>query len=363
MNHSRLRSHAAPGTRALVLDAASIQDQNILADLSDRMGITVALDAVPPANMPGGIPSPLRFLQEVLPGIVRVLTTPRKIDELIGVDAVGRWEDEQVIVKMMESLGLAQPYTDISNIPLANYNPGYDQRTIVRFEAGLRVGPLEEARTSAADIDARAEKRLAALMSLDIARNEVGFFGFNAGDNRTFGILNDPGLPPFVTVPAGAGGDTEWSTKTFDEVISDIRLLLELIRTRSGDNVDPNTAAITLALPTSAMGALGLIGAGSSNGFSVQAYLDQTFRNVRIVSVPQFEDANGGESVAMAWADAAPEGDGSTDNGRTWMQLVPERGRLLGSEQGAKHYVEDHTNATAGVLLKRPILVAAISGV
>lgn len=358
MNYSRFRSHVAPGTPAFALDAAAIKDNSIIADLSDRLGIT--FDAVPPADMPGGIPSPLRYNQTVLPGIVRVLTTPRKIDELLGVDTVGEWHDQEVIIKMMESLGLAQPYTDLANIPLANYNPGYDSRTVVRFEAGLRVGPLEEARTGAADINARDEKRLAALLSLDISRNEVGFYGFNNGLNRTFGILNDPGLPPFVTVPAGESGDTEWSTKTFQEVIADIRLILELIRTRSGDNADPNSTPITLGLPTSAMGALGIV---TDFGQSVQSYLGETYRNVRIVSVPQFEDANGGESVAMAWADSAPEGDASTDNGRTWMQIVPERGRMLGSEQGAKHYVEDHTNATAGVILKRPVLVAAISGI
>lgn len=355
---SNIRSHVAPGRGALVLDSAALQDRNVLSDLSQRLGIT--MDSLVPPNFAAGIPNALQFLQTFLPGVVRVVTTPRKIDELIGIDTVGSWEDEEILVRLMESLGVASPYTDLANIPLASYNPGIERRTVVRFEQGFRTGPLEEARTSRADIDSRGEKRTAAIASLDFTRNEVGFFGYNNGANRTFGLLNDPGLPAAVAVPAGAGGDTEWDSKTFLEIVSDLRTILEGIRSRSGGTVDPTTTSITLALPDSAMGAMGMV---SDFGNSVSDWLQKTYSRVRIVGVPQLEDAAAGESMAIAWADSAPEDDGSTDGGRTWQQLVPERVRMLGSETGAKHYVEDHVNATAGVILKRPYLVYVASGV
>ena len=46
--------------------------------------------------------------------------------------------------------------------------------------------------------------------------------------------------------------------------------------------------------------------------------------------------------------------DGSSDGGRTFDQIVPAKLKSLGVEQRAKSYVEDYTDATAGVMLKRP---------
>lgn len=359
---SAIRSHISPGKGALVLDHAAASDPTIHQQL-EQLGIFYGggMDSLYPPNFPAGVANPLQYFTTIAPGLVRIVTTPRKIDELIGVDTVGSWEDEQIIVRLIEGLGVAAPYTDYGNIPLASFNPGAESRTVVRFEQGFRTGALEEARSAKAELDARVEKRNAAVFSLDFTRNEVGFYGFNNGENRTFGLLNDPGLPGYAALPAGTGGDTEWSTKTFQEILADLRLMLEGVRTSSGDTVDPNTVAMTLALPPSAMGAWGVV--TDLGSMSVADWLRNTYTNVRVVSVPQFEDANAGESVAMIWADSAPEGDGSTDGGRTWQQMVPERLRLLGSEQGAKHYVEDHTNATAGVILKRPFLVFAVTGI
>lgn len=369
MTPSRIHQHLPAGTPPLVLSPDSIRDVAILDHLG-ALGIAMdartvqammpaaAMDGLQPTMFPAGVPTPLQFLQTFLPGFVRVLTQAEKIDELIGVSTVGRWEDEEILQGVMEAVGLAAPYGDLANIPLASWNPGWERRTVVRFEQGFRTGPLEVARAAAGGIDSNAEKRNAATASLEFTRNEVGFFGYNDGQNRTFGLLNDPGLPPLSTAPAGTGGGTAWSTKTFQEIIADLRFMLEGLRTRSGDRIDPTTTSITLAVPTSAMGAFG---ATTDFGISVADWLAKTYRNVRVVSAPQLEDANGGASVAYVWADAIE--DGSTDNGRTWEQLVPEKFRLLGSEDGAKHHVEDFTNALAGVMLKRPFAVYGLTGI
>lgn len=369
MTPSRIHQHIPAGTAPLALTPDSIRDLAIIDQLG-ALGIamdtrtvqammpSVAMDSLQPTMFPAGVPTPLQFLQTFLPGFVRVLTQAQKIDELIGVSTVGRWEDEEILQAVIESVGLAAPYGDLANIPLASWNPGWERRTVVRFEQGFRTGPLEVARAAAAGIDSNAEKRNAATASLEFTRNEVGFYGYNDGENRTFGLLNDPGLPVLTTAPDGASGDSEWSTKTFQEIIADLRFMLEGLRTRSGDRIDPSTTTITLAVPTSGMGAFGAV---SDFGNSVADWLDKVYRNVRVVSAPQLEDANGGASVAYVWADSIE--DGSTDNGRTWEQLVPEKFRLLGTEQGAKHHVEDFTNALAGVMLKRPFAVFGLSGI
>jgi hypothetical protein len=55
--------------------------------------------------------------------------------------------------------------------------------------------------------------------------------------------------------------------------------------------------------------------------------------------------------------------DGSTDGGLTWAQNVPTKFRALGVEKKAKGYIEDYTNATAGVMVKRPYAITRITGI
>src|SRR5277367_6617428 len=51
------------------------------------------------------ITTPIQFLQNWLPGFVRVITAARKIDELIGMTTSGSWEDEEVVQGILENVG------------------------------------------------------------------------------------------------------------------------------------------------------------------------------------------------------------------------------------------------------------------
>lgn len=317
-----------------------------------------AMDAAPDLNptvYAGNIGAPIQFLQKWLPGFVRTVTAARKIDRLIGIQTVGDWADEEVIQGVLEPTGLAVPYGDYTNVPLASWNPGYERRTIVRFEEGLRVGKLEEARAGKVGINSAATKRASAALALDIQRNRVGFYGYNAGQNRTYGFLNDPGLPAYVSV---AGG--QWTGATFLVIMAQLRTALEGIRTQSGDTIDPETDRITLVIASNRIGYLGVT---NEFGKTVRAALTETYRNLRIESAPELNGANGGANVFYAYADKAAADDGSDDGGATWAQLVPSRFMTVGVEQQAKAYVEDYANATAGVLLKRPFLVYRATGI
>lgn len=320
-----------------------------------------ANDAAPdlqPAQLTGTAGVPIQFLQAWLPGFVNMITAATKIDELIGIDTVGSWEDEEIIQGVLEQTGLAVPYGDLTNIPFASYIPGYERRTIVRFEQGLRVGKLEELRAARQRINAGAEKRGAAGMALEIQRNRVGFYGYNGGANRTYGFLNDPNLPAYVAVPAGAGGSTLWANKTVGEISADIRLALAALRTQSGDRIDPKTAAITMAIASNSVDFLAIT---SDFGFSVRDWMQTNYPNVRVVSAPELNGANGGANVFYLYADSFA--DGSTDGGKVWVHAVPTKFMALGVERGAKHYIEDYSNATAGAMLKRPFAVVRRTGI
>ena len=333
-------------------------EKAIKFNLNQMASLTPVMDALQPLVTTASIATPIQFLQEWLPGFVHVITAARNIDKLVGISTVGQFHDEEIVQGVLELTGQAIPYGDYTNIPLASWNPNYVYRTIVRGELGLMVTTLEEMRASEVRIDSGSSKRESCALQLEILRNLIGFFGYNSGLNQTYGFLNDPNLPAYVTAATGASLSTLWSTKTFLEICADIRTMIETLRTQSKDQIDPEILELTLALATSVVDFLTTT---SDFGISVRDWLTQTYPKVRIVSAPELDAANGGENVGYLYADSV--NDLSTDDGRTWLQAVPAKYMTLGVERLAKGYKEDYANATAGVMLKRPFAVTRITGI
>ena len=304
--------------------------------------------------------TPVQFLQNWLPGFVKVITAARKIDELVGITTTGSWEDEEIVQGILEPIGNATPYGDYTNVPLASWNTNFVRRTVIRFEKGIKVGMLEEARAARIRISTSAEKRASAALALEIQRNLVGFYGFNNGSNLTYGFLNDPSLPAYVTVAASGTGSpaTLWSGKTFLEIVADIRVAAAQLQTQSQDTINPESAELTLALPTNCYQYLSVT---SDFGISVRDWLSKTYPKLRVISAPQLNLANGGSNVFYLYAESVE--DGASDDSRTWVQVVPAKFQALGVEKEAKAYVEDYANATAGVMLKRPYAVVRYTGI
>ena len=320
---------------------------------------SMALDSALVGNLTtpnGGIP--MRFLQQIMPGFVEVITQARNADELIGITTVGRWEDREVVQPVSERSGKGRLYSDNANVPLTNWNINYEPATIVRFEQGLSVGALGAAHASAMGYSDAEAKRAAAAIELEIIRNMIAWYGFNDGNGRTYGILNAPGLPAYDTAPTGASGDTTWTRKTTLEIINDILVTISALRTKSGDIIDPKKVPLTLGLPTSR---IDMLTKPTELGYSIKHWLQENYPNIRLVSAPEFQEANGTENVMYLFADNVP-GSGS-DNGRVIDQIVPAKFVMLGVENGAKSYTEDYTNATAGVMCKRPYAVQRVTGI
>lgn len=317
-----------------------------------------AADAIQPTITTASVATPVQFLQEWLPGFVFVITAARKIDELVGLMTVGAWEDEQVVQGILERVGNAVPYGDYTNVPLSSWNVNFNARTVIRFEEGMKVGQLEAARAARMRVDDSGMKREAAALELEIQRNNVGFNGFNSGNNNTYGFLNDPGLPSYGTVPNGASLSPLWSTKTFLEICKDIRTAVVALRTNSQDTIDPEQVDLTLAVATDAVDWLSTT---SDFGISVRDWIRNAYPRMRVVSAPQLNNANASANVFYLYADKI--NDMSTDGGRVFIQPVPAKFMVLGVQQLAKAYEEDYSNATAGVMCKRPYAVVRYSGI
>lgn len=318
---------------------------------------------IAPSPLPGlspySITTPVQFLQNWLPGLVKYLTAPRKMDELVGLSTVGSWEDEQIVQAVMEPLGTAFPYGDYTNVPLVSWNLTFEVRTVVRFEAGMLVGTLEEARAARVRVNSGGEKRFLCADALEVQRNRVAFYGYNDGSGRTFGFLNDPTLPAYVTFPNGASGNPLWSGKTFLEITADIRLMLAALQTQSLGRIDPKKTPITIALPVSVDQFLTIT--TTLGSYSVAMWLADTYKNVRLETAPELNDANGGASAVYAYADSV-DAMGSTDGGQTIMQVATTKFNALGVEKRAKSYLEDYSNGVGGVMVKRPWAVVRYTG-
>jgi hypothetical protein len=327
--------------------------------VAHAMDNALAMDAIQPTVTTGSLGTPVQFLQNWLPGFVFVITAARKIDDLVGILTTGNWDDEEIVQGILERTGTSQPYGDYTNVPLSSWNTNFNYRTVVRFEEGMKVGVLESARAARLRVDDSGMKREAAALALEIIRNTVGFTGFNAGDNNTYGFLNDPGLLGYTTVAVNAATtSTLWSHKTFLEICNDIRVAIVTLRTQSQDTIDPEKVDLTLAVATDAVDFLTTT---SDFGISVRAWMEDAYPRMRVVSAPQLNLANGGANVFYLYADKIA--DMSTDGGQTFIQPVPAKFQVLGVQQLAKAYEEDYSNATAGVMCKRPYAVTRWSGI
>ena len=318
-----------------------------------------AMDSIQGLTTTASINTPVQFLQAWLPGFVKIVTAARKIDDLIGVMTIGAWEDEEIVQGVLEVTGTSVPYGDYTNVPLSSWNVNFERRTVVRFEEGLKVGNLEEMRASRMRVNSAESKREGAALALEIQRNGIGFYGYNGGLNRTYGFLNDPNLPNYQTVAAtGSGSSTLWSSKTFLEIVADIRTAIVTLRTQSQDLIDPETVPITLAIATACVDYLSVT---SDFGISVRDWLTKTYPKIRVVSAPELSAANSSANVFYLYAEMVP--DGSSDDGRTFIQAIQSKFTVVGVAKTAKGYEEDYANATAGVMLKRPYAVTRWTGI
>jgi hypothetical protein len=202
-------------------------------------------------------------------------------------------------------------------------------------------------------------KRQGAAVGLEIFRNAIGFYGWNAGNNLTFGFLNDPNLPAYIASSVAGGWGS--AAGTFQGITGDLRMAIKQLRTQSQDQIDPEKVDMTLVLPT---GKVDYLSVTTDFGVSVRDWLTQTYPKVRVVSAPEFGGANAGADAFYLFAEEIDSSvDGSTDGGETFVQLIQTKFMTLGVEKRAKSYVEDYSNGSAGALCKRPWAVVRVTGI
>ena len=343
---------------------AYAMDSNTTETTIDALGIhytknamdefrAYATDAAPALQTTASNMTPIQFLQYWIPEMIKIVTASRDADEILGRDFAGSWEDEEIVQPVIEYTGKPRVYGDKTTYNLASFNINYETRTIVRFEQDVEVGKLEEARASKQRVDAQGVKRDAAATALAINANDIAFNGYNSGNNKTYGLLNDPNMPSYTAVAQGSAGTTTWASKTFNEIVTDIKAMMSALRVRSGNNFKPEKDASTLALAVSVVDQLQTV--NQLGGTSVLDWLHKTYPACRVTSAIQLDGANSGANVAYLFAD-------TIDGKKVIAQYMQDALRLVGVEQHAKNFNEVYSNATAGTMLRMPIGIVRATG-
>lgn len=310
-----------------------------------------AQDASTPGVTEASQVTAAQFLQYWMPTAVEVITQAKMADELFGRTVCGSWEDESIILPVVEYTGRPGVYGDDVNAPLASFNQTLEDRTIIRFEEGLMTGKLEDARTAASNLKKSAHdlKRAAVAAAFAIVQNEVAFYGFNDGKNKTYGILNDPNLLAYVNSTTSSG----WASASYNDLIKEINTAIATLRAQTGSNIDPQTDKMTLAVASSRVD---FLATANEHGDTVEDWLKRKYKNVRVKAVPEFDGAYAGTNVFYLYLD-------KLNGTKVVEQLVVSTMRLLGVEIRAKGLHEDYTNALAGILVRQPLGIIRVAGI
>lgn len=319
-------------------------------------GVKYVMDAMPTQGVTNPTAQvPVQFLQHWMNKIITVVTQATTADEFLGRSTYGEWYQESIVLRLRELTGAVRPYGDHAQAPLARYNYNQEDRTIVRFAQGILTGALEEARLAAIGQKSSAyESDRAALgLAFKLNTNAVAFFGYNLGYNKTYGILNDPNLNPYIAVPENAAGETEWAKKNFYEIVTDLNTAVAELQKQCAGNFIPSKHAFKIGI---ALGCDQFLNQVNSYGISVRKYISDTWPKADLVVIPEFDNALAGDNVMYLKLDelaGSPVAE----------QIVPAAVRLVGSVPRASGLYELYSDATAGTFVEQPLGIVRFFGI
>lgn len=292
--------------------------------------------------------TPVQFAQYWLEKAIRVLTRARTLDKVVNRTVVGTWETEQIVLKILERMGQPSLYGDFTKAPLANWNINFETRDNVRFEMGVQVGKLEEARASQMRMNSAAEKREAMGEAFAILLNNIGWFGYRSTSanfagttKKVYGLLNDPNVQAAINT-----GTASWEgATTMDTICTNIQAMVTKAVKDLKGHYDPEVDTATLALPIGQYTQLGKI---NTYGISAHDWMTKTYPKIRVVSCPELEGAVSGADAALFVVDKVI-GDNVVQ------QLLTSAMRLVGVQPLAKGFYEVYTCSTGGSLVRYPL--------
>ena len=313
------------------------------------------MDAMPATVTAASTPVPVQFLQHWMNKFITVVTQATVADELLGRTTQGEWFQESVVLTVRELTGKTAPYGDRAAPPLSGYNINQEERTIVRFAQGILTGKLEEMRLAAMGmkLSAYESDRAAIGQSFNLDTNAVAFYGYSLGNNKTYGILNDPNLVDWTSV-ASKGSSTKWADKDFYDIVKDLNTAVATLQKNCGGNFIPSKAAFKIGVALSCDAYLNTLNEHGNR--SVRDYIRDTWPKAEVIPVPEFDEVVAGDNAFYVIL-------GELGKNPVVEQIVPAAVRLVGMEPRATGVYELYSNATAGCFVEQPLGIVRYFGI
>ncbi|MBO4556294.1 MAG: DUF2184 domain-containing protein [Elusimicrobiales bacterium] len=328
-------------------------DEKALRTLIATHGKDCGMDSSPDMHTTPSASTPIEFVRHWMPETIETLTVGQDIDKTLGRDMAGRFQDEAIVQQIVEFTGKAASYSDRGVGNFADYNINNEVRHIVRHRVDMEVGLLEsmtsaEAKRNAAELKRRAVRRI-----LETERNLIGYKGYYEGVNRTYGLLNDPNLPAYETVAAGASASTEWKNKTALEIQKDILSAISKLTEQCAGNFDSDTDKFVILVSQKVKDYL-----NKSNDYklTVKAWLKENYPNAEIRSSAWLNNVNGNQNVMYVFANRL-------DGKKVMYNLVQDEVRLIGAVNLGAVSQEQYANACAGVMVVQPLGISRYTGI
>lgn len=333
--------------RELAARGIAFLDTAMYAQDAWMTNLGLAMDAQPQlvTTSSAGIPA---FLTNMVdPQVVRVLTQPTRISQIIGETQKGSWTDLSMQFPIVENSGSIAAYGDYSNNGNTDVNANFVARQSYNFQTILRWGERHAAFMGLAAISEKAELDISAAQQFVKWLNRYGFFGVTGLTN--YGLLNDPALIAPSTPAVKAAGGTSWTGATAQEIYTDVLTLFGQLLAQMGYNIDMATPMTLVLSPLKMVQLLKV----SQFNVTARATIDAAFPNLTIISAPEYTTA-GGELMQLILK--------TYDGVQTAYTAYNSKMRTHALVQDVSSWKQKVSAGTWGTIIRRPIAIAQMIG-
>lgn len=320
-------------------------------NVSDRK---IAQDAAMSTIPNIGIPS--AYLTYLDPQITTILFAVMNATQLFPEARKGTWVNTFMNFPVEEITGDVTPYSDFTNSVSSSVNYNFPVRENFVFETSLKYGLREQETAGQAKLDYAGAKQRAAASILARAHNR--FYLYGVANKMVYGALNDPNLNESET-PVSVNSKTTWEDKVADQgnaatisnvIFNDIAKLVTSLMGKNAGNVDQNTDMV-LAVASDRYNYLSI-----PNSFGLTAFnlLKSNYPNMKVIQLPELS-TNAGSMLYLTVPKLLDE--------PTAENVYAEKMRFGNVENYSSSWVQKAWGATFGCVIRRPNLVATMTGI
>lgn len=203
-------------------------------------------------------------------------TRPLKLLEAIPKDTSIHPAADEVIWRSFKGIGIARFLNDytMGNVPKANVIGTENRVKIQTFGEGFDITVHEMNQVSLTGMNLSARKAIEVRKHVEQLLNRTAVSG--APEYNLKGLLNYSGITEYTVPNDGTGSTKTWATKTPDQIIRDIRGLIDAVEVTTNGVEIPDT----VYLPQAKYSHLASTRTGSSGDMTLLEFIKKNFPQI-----------------------------------------------------------------------------------